>query len=58
MYKKDSKGDLVNAVVIAALGAGVATSFAVARGQSPWTAIGITLFAAVAAVICDRVAWR
>ncbi len=54
MYKKNSKGDLISATLIAALGAGVATSFAVARGQSPWTAIGITLFAAVAAVICDR----
>jgi hypothetical protein len=54
MYKKNSKGDLISATVMAALGAGVATSFAVGQGQSPWVAIGITLFAAVVAVICDR----
>ncbi len=54
MYKKDSKGDPVVAVVTAGLGAGVATSFAVAQGQSPFVALGITIFAAVVAFFVDR----
>ncbi|WP_413167154.1 hypothetical protein ACL6C3_10700 [Capilliphycus salinus ALCB114379] len=54
MYKKDSKGDPLVAVVTAALGAGVATSFAVSQGQSPFVALGITIFAAIAAFVIDR----
>ncbi|MEL7037640.1 MAG: hypothetical protein AAFO04_18745 [Cyanobacteria bacterium J06592_8] len=54
MYKKDSKGDPLVAGVTAALGAGVATSFAVSQGQSPYLAIAITIFAAVVAVLIDR----
>ncbi len=54
MYNKNSKNDLLSGIVMAALGAGVATSFAVGQGQSPWIAISITLFAAVVAVLCDR----
>ena len=58
MYNnKDSKQDLINGLVMAGLGAGVATSFAVAQGQSPWIALGITLFAAMIAVVCDRFGW-
>jgi hypothetical protein len=54
MYKKDSKGDPVVAVVTASLGAGVATSFAVAQGQSPFVALGITIFAGLAAFLLER----
>ena len=54
MYKKNSNRDPWVAAVTAALGAGVATSFAVAQGQSPFVALGITIFAAVVALLCDR----
>jgi CDP-diglyceride synthetase len=46
--------DWVGAVAIAALGAGVITSFAVSQGQNPFVGLGITLFAAVSAVIVDH----
>ena len=42
-------------LVVACLGAGVITSFAVAQGQNPFTALGITLFSAVAAVMVGQV---
>ena len=54
MYDKRPDRDLASAAVTAALGAGVVTSFAVSRGQNPLVAIGITVFAAGVAVICDR----
>ena len=40
---------------MASLGAGVITTLAVAQGQSPLTALGITLFSAVAAVVVGQV---
>ncbi|MDF0553841.1 hypothetical protein [Kamptonema sp. UHCC 0994] len=55
MYGKRSDEDLLKAAVTAALGAGIVTSFAVSQGQHPLVALGITAFAAVAAVICDRI---
>lgn len=54
MYHKRSNEDLLKAGVTAALGAGIVTSFAVSQGQNPFIALGITVFAAVVAVICDR----
>ncbi|MCS7291537.1 MAG: hypothetical protein RMI89_00990 [Gloeomargarita sp. SKYBB_i_bin120] len=42
------------ALVTAGLGAGVATSWAVVQGQHPWVALGITLLAAVLAVVVDE----
>jgi hypothetical protein len=42
-------------IVVACLGAGVVTSFAVAQGQNPLTALGITLFSAIAAVMVGQV---
>jgi hypothetical protein len=54
MYDKNSHKDPWVAATIAALGAGVATSFAVAQGQSPFVALGITAFAAIVTVVCDR----
>jgi len=54
MYDKRPDRDLATAAVTAALGAGVVTSFAVSRGQNPLVALGITVFAAGVALICDR----
>ncbi len=54
MYNNRSNRDPLVVAITAALGAGVATSFAVAQGQNPLTALGITIFAAIVALICDR----
>jgi hypothetical protein len=40
---------------VACLGAGVVTSLAVAQGQDPITALGITLFSGLAAVMVGQV---
>ncbi|MEM7769752.1 MAG: hypothetical protein AAGA75_08620 [Cyanobacteria bacterium P01_E01_bin.6] len=55
MYKNDSKKDWLSAVIMAGLGAGVATSFAVGQGQDPMLAGAITVFAIAAALLIDRV---
>jgi len=55
MYKDGSRKDWLGAVVMAGLGAGVATSIAVAQGQDPAIAGAITLFAIAAALLIDRV---
>jgi hypothetical protein len=44
----------VNQLAVACIGAGVVTSVAVAQGQNPLTALGITLFSAVAAVMAGQ----
>jgi hypothetical protein len=51
MYKKNTDKDFVAAALTAGLGAGIVTSFAVGQGQSPITALGITVLAAVCGVI-------
>jgi hypothetical protein len=50
-----SRSDLAAQLAVACLGAGVVTSVAVAQGQNPLTALGITLFSAVAAVMLGQV---
>ncbi|MFN5195619.1 MAG: hypothetical protein ACK5E6_14565 [Cyanobacteriota bacterium] len=50
-----SGGELTTQLAVAAIGAGVVTSLAVAQGQNPLTALGITLFSAVAAVMVGQV---
>jgi hypothetical protein len=50
-----SRGELITQLTVACLGAGVITTFAVAQGQNPLTALGITLFSAVAAVLVGQV---
>jgi len=50
-----SRGELTTQLAVACLGAGVITSVAVAQGQNPLTALGITLFSAVAAVAVGQV---
>lgn len=54
MYNKNSNKDMVGAVVTAAVGAGIVTSFAVSQGQHPLVALQITIFAALVALLCDR----
>lgn len=49
------QGELATQLAVASLGAGVITSVAVAQGQNPFTALGITLFSAVAAVAVGQV---
>ena len=41
-------------LAIAALAAGVVTSYAVSQGQNPLIALGITIFSAVAAVVIGQ----
>ena len=53
MYRP-SQRDWPVAFVTAGLGAGVATSWAVVQGQNPLVALGITLFAAVMALVVDE----
>jgi hypothetical protein len=52
MYNNTRK-DWLTSLVIAALGAGVVTSFAVGQGQNPLVGLGITALAAIAAVTLD-----
>ena len=51
----DNRPALTTQLAVACLGAGVITSFAVAQGQNPFTALGITLFSALAAVMVGQV---
>ncbi len=51
----NSRPSTVTQLAVACLGAGVITTFAVAQGQNPITALGITLFSAVAAVAIGQV---
>lgn len=46
---------LFTQLAVASLGAGVVTTVAVAQGQNPFTALGITLFSAVAAVAVGQI---
>ncbi len=52
MHNKIRK-DWVASLVIAALGAGVITSFAVNQGQNPLVGLGITAISALFAVTLD-----
>ncbi len=52
MYHKNKDKDLVGAGLTTGLGAGVVTSFAISQGQNPLIALGITVFAALFAVVC------
>ena len=51
----ERQNDLTSQLAVACLGAGVITTVAVAQGQNPLTALGITLFSAVAAVMVGQV---
>ncbi|NJR69047.1 MAG: hypothetical protein HC771_10525 [Synechococcales cyanobacterium CRU_2_2] len=54
MYNNDSRPGWLNDVIVAGAGAGVVTTFALARGQNPWVALAITAFAATAAIVINR----
>ena len=47
--------DITSQLCVACLGAGVITTVAVAQGQNPLTALGITVFSALAAVMVGQV---
>ena len=51
----ESRNDIATQLAVACLGAGVITTVAVAQGQNPLTALGITIFSAVAAVMVGQV---
>ena len=51
----ERQNDIVMQLYVACLGAGVITTVAVAQGQNPLTALGITVFSAVAAVMVGQV---
>ncbi|MEL6157780.1 MAG: hypothetical protein AAFQ40_02155 [Cyanobacteria bacterium J06623_5] len=53
--RKDFRKDWLTSLVIAALGAGIITSFAVNQGQNPLTGLGITAIAALFAVAFDSI---
>ena len=50
----NARKDWLGSLIIAALGAGVITSFAVSQGQNPFVGLGITAFASVMAVVFDH----
>jgi uncharacterized membrane protein YgaE (UPF0421/DUF939 family) len=54
MYRDNKDKDLIGAALTAALGAGIATSFAVSQGQHPLLALAITVIAALFAVLCHK----
>ena len=49
------RAELITQLAVACIGAGVVTTVAVAQGQNPLMALGITLFSAVAAVMVGQV---
>ena len=49
------RSEVFSQLAVACIGAGVVTTVAVAQGQNPLTAFGITLFSAVAAVMVGQV---
>ena len=51
----NNRPEVVTQLAVACLGAGIVTTVAVAQGQNPLTALGITLFSAVAAVMVGQV---
>lgn len=54
MYNGNTKKDYLHAGLVAGLGSGVVTSFAVSQGQEPMIALMITLMASVFAMVCHR----
>lgn len=53
LMHKNVRKDWITSLVIAALGAGIITSFAVSQGQNPFVGMGITAIAALFAVIFE-----
>ena len=55
LHPVERQNDITAQLAVACLGAGVITTVAVAQGQNPITALGITVFSAVAAVMLGQV---
>ncbi|BEV35937.1 hypothetical protein [Synechococcus sp. M16CYN] len=53
-FTMERRNDIVMQLCVACLGAGVITTVDVAQGQNPITALGITLFSAIAAVMVGQ----
>lgn len=51
----NSRPEMLSQLAVACLGAGIVTTVAVAQGQNPLTALSITLFSAIAAVMVGQV---
>ena len=51
----ERQNDIATQLCVACLGARVITTMAGAQGQSPLTALGITLFSGIAAVMVGQV---
>ena len=51
----NSRPEVLSQLAVACLGAGIVTTVAVAQGQNPLTALSITLFSAIAAVMVGQV---
>jgi hypothetical protein len=54
MYDRNTQTDLVSGAISAALGAGVVALIAIAQGQHPAIAIGLTIASTIFAVICQK----
>jgi hypothetical protein len=54
MYKSKFGRSLFDVALPAALGAGVVTTFAIAQGQHPAIALGITAISTTFVVVCYR----
>jgi len=54
MYKSNQVKDYLSAALTAGIGAGIVTTFAVAQGQHPIIALGITAIATLATIICHQ----
>ena len=50
----NAQKDWLGALMVAGLGAGIITTFAVSQGQNPFVGLGITAFASVVAVLFDH----
>ncbi|MGD1950076.1 MAG: hypothetical protein ACFB14_10570 [Leptolyngbyaceae cyanobacterium] len=50
----NARKDWLGALMMAGLGAGIITSFAVSQGQNPFVGLGITAFASIVAVLFDH----
>lgn len=57
MFDPQFNPDLWHSVAIAAVGAGVVTTFAIGQGQHPLVALVVTGMATAVAVVCDRSGW-
>ena len=51
----NSRPEMLSQLAVACIGAGIVTTVAVAQGQNPLTALSITLFSAIAAVMVGQV---